>query len=96
MYMIDIALQLAYEAGRWHGQVDLEEHYDNEQYSQVVPEAFISSRTSSPHDFASTGRTIRINLRSDTWRKGVVKSSQEYLEKARKIINSIEDGSANG
>ena len=81
-----VAIQLAFEAGRWLGQVDLEEHYDREQYSQVMPEVFASRKTSTPNDFASTGKTVRLNLRSDKWREGVKKSAQEYLEKARQII----------
>lgn len=82
------ALQLAYEAGKWAGQVDLEEHLDNEQYSQVLPEVFASRKTSSPHDLASMGRTIRINLRSNQWREGVRKSSLEYLDKALMLITN--------
>jgi hypothetical protein len=85
-FYYEAALQLAYEAGRWQGPVDLEEHYDREQYSQVLPEVFASRRTSSPGDFASTGRTVRVNLRSDEWREGVRRSVQEYLNKARSAI----------
>ena len=82
-FYCEAALQLAYEAGRWQGQVDLEEHYDMEQYSQVFPEVFASRKTSSPGDLASTGRTVRINLRSEQWREGVRRSVREYLDKAR-------------
>lgn len=80
--MSEMAILLAFEAGRWMGQVDLEEHMDREQYSQVMPEAFISRRTASPNDLASTGRTVRYNLRSDKWRQGVKQSCLEYLDKA--------------
>lgn len=83
---IEIAIKLAYEAGRWRGQVDLEEHYDCEQFSQVMPEVFASRKTALPHDLASTGRTVKINLRSDKWRIGVVKSSLEYLRKATENV----------
>jgi hypothetical protein len=84
--IMEAALELAYEAGRWQGQVDLEENYDREQYSQVLPEVFGSRKTGIPHDLASTGRTVRINLRSDDWRNGVRKSVQEYLERARSLL----------
>lgn len=85
-HLIEAALLLAYEAGRWHGQVDLEEHYDLEQYSTVMSEAHNTRITSSPADLASSGRTVRVNLRSQTWREGVKKSSQEYLLKAKKLL----------
>jgi hypothetical protein len=90
-FYCEAALQLAYEAGRWQGQVDLEEHYDREQYSQVFPEAITSRRTSSPGDLASTGRTVRINLRSEQWREGVRGSVREYMDKARAIIAAAEE-----
>jgi hypothetical protein len=83
---VKLAFDLAFEAGKWAGQVDLEEHFDREQYSQVLPEVFASRKTASPNDLASTGRTVRINLRSDEWREGVKKSAQEYLEKALDIL----------
>lgn len=82
---IKAALLLAYEAGRWHGQVDLEIAMDKEQYSQALAEVFASMKTSLPNDLASTGRTVRYNLRSDEWREGVIKSCLEYFEKAEKM-----------
>jgi len=83
----EAALLLAYEAGRWHGQVDLELHMDLEQYSQVMPEVFIAQKTCLPNDLASTGKTVRYNLRSDEWRQCVILSSREYLEKAREMLD---------
>lgn len=84
--LVKAALELAFEAGKWFGQVELEEHYDREQYSQVVPEVFAAQKTAMPNDFASTGRTVRINLRSNEWRDGVKKSAKEYLQKAKALI----------
>lgn len=81
------ALELAFEAGKWEGQVELEEHFDREQYSQVIPEVFAAKKTAMPNDFASNGRTVRINLRSNEWRAGVRKSAKEYLDKAKTLIN---------
>ncbi len=89
--ILEAALELAFEAGRWQGQVDLEEHYDREQYSQALPEVFASRKTGMPNDLASIGRTVRINLRSDEWRKGVRQSVQEYLDRAR-ALNNIAKG----
>lgn len=80
------ALELAFEAGKWEGQVELEEHFDREQYSQVIPEVFAAKKTAMPNDFASTGRTVRINLRSNEWRAGVRKSAKEYLDKAKILV----------
>lgn len=84
--IIEGALQLAFEAGKWVGQVELEEHFDREQYSTVMAESVNSRKTSSPGDLASQGRTVRVNLRSDEWRQGVRKSANEYLEKAKKHL----------
>ena len=82
----EIALQLAFLAGRWRGQVDLEEHYDREQYSSVVPEAVNSRKMCLPQDLPSVGRTCRINLRSDKWREGVKKETEKYMNEARAIL----------
>ena len=82
------ALDLAFEAGKWEGQVELEEHYDKEQYSQVLVEAINSRKTSLPFDLASAGNTIRVNLRSQVWRDGVRKSAKEYLKKAMLLVRS--------
>lgn len=89
-FYCEAALQLAYEAGRWQGQVDIEEHYDREQYSHVLPEVFVSKKTGMPSDLASTGRTVRINLRSEQWREGVRRSVREYLDKARSALAEAE------
>lgn len=88
LLIVQAALDLAFEAGKWEGQVELEEHYDKEQYSQVLAEAINSRKTSSPADLASNGNTIRVNLRSQVWREGVRKSAKEYLEKAMLLVSS--------
>lgn len=81
--LLEAALEMAYEAGRWHGQVDMEISLDLQQYSQCLPEVINSRRTAMPADMASTGRTVKYNLRSDEWRNGVVKSSRAYLTIAK-------------
>jgi len=80
------AILLAFEAGRWLGQVDLEEHYDREQYAPAFFESLISKKTAMPIEKPSTGRTVTVNLRSDEWRAGVKKSAQEYLEQALNML----------
>jgi hypothetical protein len=79
---MNAALALAFEAGKWVGQVELEEHFDKQQYGQAVLEVAYSRRSAMPLLDASSGRTVTVNLRSDAWRNGVRKSAQEYLEKA--------------
>ena len=83
---IKAALELAFEAGKWAGQVELEEHFDRQQYSTAIIESFQSKKTAMPTESASMGRTVKVNLRSNEWRDGVKKSSREYLEKAELII----------
>lgn len=82
----EAALLLAFEAGKWVGQVELEEHYDREQYSTAIVESFYSKKNAMPLHDASNGRSVTINLRSNTWREGVRKSANEYLEKAKKLL----------
>ena len=77
-----VAFALAFEAGKWIGQVELEEHYDKEQYSTSFIEVFHSKKTTMPKNEISSGKTVTINLRSQKWRDGVKKSSKKYLEKA--------------
>lgn len=83
---IKLAIELAFEAGKWVGQVELEEHYDKEQFSTAIMESLVSKKTAMPIDKASTGRTVTINLRSKEWRYGVIKSSNEYKQKAIELL----------
>ena len=87
--LYNMALILAFEAGRWHGQVDLEEHYDIEQYGQSIAEVFHTKKTCRPIKKESIGKTVEINLRSDKWRKGVIKSSNAYLQKAKNLFDEF-------
>ena len=84
--LFQTALDIAFEAGRWRGQVDLEEFYDKEQYSSSCLEHFYSRKNSMPMQPASKGNTVTVNLRSEQWREGVKKSTEEYLRYALKII----------
>jgi hypothetical protein len=82
MLIIQGAINLAFEAGKWEGQIELEEHYDREQYSRAIIEVAHSEKNAMPLSKGSTGNTVVVNLRSDKWREGVRKSAREYLEKA--------------
>lgn len=94
--LIEVALLLAFEAGKWEGQVELEEHYDRNQYMESIVEVAYSRKNSMPLKDASTGRTVTINLRSEKWREGVRKSSKEYVKKAQLLImNEIHDEKRN-
>jgi hypothetical protein len=84
--IIQVALELAFEAGKWAGQVELEEHYDRSQFAEAFLEAAYARKNSMPMKEASTGRTVTVNLRSDKWREGVRKSSREYLDKAMAFV----------
>ena len=84
--IIQVALQLAFEAGKWAGQVDLEEHFDRSQYAEAIIESLNARKTSMPTKEASNGKTVTINLRSDEWREGVRKSSNEYLDVAMDFV----------
>lgn len=80
--VVKAALYLAFEAGKWVGQVELEEHYDREQYSSGIIEVLHARKHAMPITDASNGRTVTVNLRSDQWRAGVRKSADEYLKAA--------------
>ena len=80
-------IDIAFEAGKWAGQVELEEHYDCEQYSAVMPEVFSSKKTNLPADIASSGRTVRVNLRSQVWRDGVRKTCAEKINNLKNMID---------
>lgn len=84
--IIQVALELAYEAGKWAGQVELEEYYDRNQFAEAFIESAYSRKNAMPLKDASTGRTVTVNLRSDKWREGVRKSSREYLDKAMAFV----------
>lgn len=86
---IELVIQLAFEAGKWVGQVELEEHYDKEQFSSSIIESLHSHKTAMPLHESSIGRTVKVNLRSNEWRKGVRKSSEEYKQKAIKILTEL-------
>ena len=84
--IIQTALGLAFEAGKWEGQVELEEFYDRIQFSESFIEAAYSRKNAMPLKETSTGKTVTVNLRSDKWREGVRKSAREYVDKAMSFV----------
>lgn len=83
---IEAAIDLAFEAGKWYGQVELEEHMDRFQFSQVAFEAINSRKTTMPLDLPTENRYVRHKLRSEEWRVGVRKSSENYKKRAYEMV----------
>lgn len=82
---IKLCLQLAFEAGKWMGQVDLEKHMDNEQYSESLLHSYIT-HTKCIQPSECHNREVIYNLRSDEWRKGVELTAKNYLKEAENIL----------
>lgn len=90
--IIDNTFELAYMAGRWRGQVDLEKHMENDSYFDSFLGVVYDSKHSMPlhtvggaEDFT---KPVKYNLRSDNWRNGVTKSSLQDLEEAKEILKN--------
>jgi hypothetical protein len=86
---IKMCLKIAFEAGRWLGQVDLEEHLDREQFSSCIYEALQSRKTTMPIKEGSTGRTIEYNLRSQKWRNGVKFEAEKLFKESFIVLKKI-------
>lgn len=84
--VIQAALDLAFEAGKWEGQVELEEFFDRNQFAEAILEAAYSRKNAMPLKDSSTERTVTVNLRSDKWREGVRKSARKYVDKAMAFV----------
>lgn len=82
-------MEIAFYAGRWHGQADLEESMDN-SFGDALQGAIHARKTGMPLHTAAGGlddsRPVRYFLRSNKWRSGVIKSSRESLENAIKEL----------
>ena len=85
-HIIDLTFLLAFEAGKWAGQVELEEHYDRHQYGACMVEAVYTKNHTKPLFPASNGRDVTIQLRSDKWRQEVINSSNNSFEKAKDTL----------
>ena len=87
--VVDAALLLAFEAGKWAGQVELEEFMEENSFFDAFLGSIYSRKTgggvshsvSIDKDFET--RPVKYNLRSNKWREGVRKRANEYLKKAR-------------
>ena len=84
--VVDAALLLAFEAGKWAGQVELEEFIEENSFFDAFLGSIYSRKTgggvshsvSIDKDFET--RPVKYNLRSNKWREGVRKRANEYLE----------------
>lgn len=90
--LINNTFELAYMAGRWRGQVDLEKHMENDSYFDAFLGVIYDDKHSMPlhtvtgaEDF---NRPVKYLLRSDNWRNGVTKSSLKDLEEAKEILKN--------
>lgn len=84
-------MELCFVAGRWRGQVDLEEHFDNESYFDAFLGALHDKKTNMPlHTVANVGeRPVRVNLRSDEWRNGVKKTTEKEFDKCVRLMSKL-------
>ena len=90
--IIEAALMLAYEAGKWEGQVELEEHIERNSYYHAFLGHLYSQKTgggvahSVSTDKELLTKPVKYNLRSNEWREGVRKSAKEYVGKALEFV----------
>lgn len=92
------ALLLAFEAGTWLGQVELEESMDKNSYFDALLSCAQAKKTGMPAHTVSmrtingtidwNSRPVRYFLRTDQWREGVKRSANEYLMRAQQILNA--------
>ncbi len=88
--LISAYMQIAFEAGRWQGQVDLEISMDN-NLGDALQGALYAQKTGMPlHTVSSSedGCPVRYMLRSADWREGVTKSSIDALNKATDALTA--------
>jgi hypothetical protein len=83
--LISLLVDTVFELGKWVGQVELEEHFDKEQYGQCIMESLYSSKTCMPLHKSPVGQVV-VNLRSQKWRDGVRKTCNDRLQNIKKIF----------
>lgn len=89
LQIIEAGLELAFLAGRWRGQVDLEENMDANFFDAFLGVLYDKKMGMPLHTVANpdlNSRPVKYNLRSDKWREGVKKSAKEYLDSAFEFI----------
>ena len=85
--MEQLALQLAFEAGKWAGEVEMEERIERQVCCTSLGEYGYCQNTGMPF-FPANLENIQstITLRSQKWRDSVKKQVSEYMEKANKFL----------
>ena len=86
--LLKSVLELAFMAGRWRGQVDLEEDMDNNCFDACLSSIHSTkSGGACIHSVAMdndnpNSKPVKYNLRSDEWKEGVKKTTKEHLDDA--------------
>lgn len=93
MTTIRSALEIAFMAGRWRGQVDLEEHMDNNFFDAFLGAIRAEKRGGQCLHSVSLdspdSRPVKYNLRSDQWREGVKKETAKWLKEAEDELKDL-------
>lgn len=84
--LVDACMVLAYEAGRWRGEVDLEERVDRSQDVQALIIARSGKTDQNLFSPSLDGRTTEIQLRSEQWREGATASSLAKRQEAIAMV----------
>jgi hypothetical protein len=82
---------ICYELWRWRGQVDLEEHMDNNFFDAFLWVLY-DKKTAMPLHKVSCDweeRAVKYKLRSDHWREWVKKTTKEKMDKTLDILNNL-------
>jgi len=87
--IIELALAMGAELGKWEGQVELEEHYDRQQYSESAIESIYSRKTSTPLRQGSVGNQVTVSLRSQQWRDGVRETVKKRMEEYTEMLINL-------
>ena len=90
-WKIIYSIEMAFEYWRWLWQVDLEEHMDNSSYFDAFLWVLYDKKTAMPLHTVSNwwninSRPVRYNLRSNTWRQWIKKTTKKAIEQ---IINNL-------
>lgn len=84
-------MEIAFLAGRWHWQVDLEESMDS-NFGDALQSSIHAKKTGMPLHTVAGGlddsKPVRYFLRSNEWRSCVIKSSRESLERATEQLTN--------
>jgi hypothetical protein len=84
--LISLLVDTVFELGKWVGQVELEEHFDKEQYGQGILESLYAEKMCRPLHGTITDNQVIVNIRSQKWRDGVRKTCNDRLQNIKKIF----------